>query len=184
MAVSIVAVYYTAMLLIWTAPAVLQAKVAAEEGVQHSLLEEGTTQLLEDVDGVELEELRSNCDELKALLQRERHDHAVEVGQLLARLRDQELLTRSAQKGATPRATEARKKVCFMKLARNSHPGGLERQPAESPASKLPREVKSPSHPGLANRQGLRTINPSRHPQSLLQRLAVAARAASRRMMP
>ena len=31
MAVSIVAAYYTAMLLMWTAPAVLQAKVAAEE---------------------------------------------------------------------------------------------------------------------------------------------------------
>ena len=54
-------------------------------------MEEGTNHLLEESEGVELEELRSSCEELKALLQRERHDHAVEVGQLLARLRDQEL---------------------------------------------------------------------------------------------
>eukprot|EP00913_Durusdinium_trenchii_P010228 g9589.t1 len=54
-------------------------------------LAEGTNHLLEESEGVELEELRSSCEELKALLQRERHDHAVEVGQLLARLRDQEL---------------------------------------------------------------------------------------------
>ena len=98
------------------------------------------------------------------------------------RLRDQELLTRSAQKSATPRAspTEARKKVWVILPARNSLEG-LERL-AESPASKLP-GVKSLSPPRSANRQELRSINPSRHPQSLLQRLAVAARAASRGMV-
>ncbi|CAJ1379093.1 unnamed protein product [Effrenium voratum] len=97
LAVGVAATYYTAMLLAWTAPAVLQAKVAAEESYDaHPVLgEEGSVQLLDPGDGVELEELRGTCDELKALLQRERHDHAVEVGRLVAKLRDQELVARA-----------------------------------------------------------------------------------------
>eukprot|EP00440_Ansanella_granifera_P071187 gb/GFBE01077258.1/.p1 GENE.gb/GFBE01077258.1/~~gb/GFBE01077258.1/.p1 ORF type:complete len:755 (+),score=140.85 gb/GFBE01077258.1/:1-2265(+) len=104
MAVGIAAVYYTAMLMLWTAPAVLQAKVAAEENLDANSLfsEEGSMQLLQRGSGengeVELEDLRSTCDELRALLQRERHDHAIEAGQLTAKLRDQELLSRTSDR--------------------------------------------------------------------------------------
>ncbi|CAJ1337159.1 unnamed protein product [Effrenium voratum] len=58
LAVGVAATYYTAMLLAWTAPAVLQAKVAAEESYDaHPVLgEEGSVQLLDPGDGVELEE--------------------------------------------------------------------------------------------------------------------------------
>ncbi|CAE7348573.1 unnamed protein product [Symbiodinium pilosum] len=119
MSVGIAATYYTVMLLIWTAPAVLQAKVAAEEVYDaNSLLgEEGSVQLLERAgDGdVELEDLQSTCDELKALVQRERHDHAVEVGQLVAKLRDQEVISRSCEKSKVQLISEVeewRERLC------------------------------------------------------------------------
>jgi len=107
-AVGLAAAYYTGMLMLWTAPTVLRAKVANEENFDASMAlgDEGNTTLLqrersqrlEGESDIELEDLRSTCDELRALLQRERHDHSVEAGQLQERLRDQECQNRTVER--------------------------------------------------------------------------------------
>lgn len=104
--VGVTAAYYTSMLMAWTAPAVLQAKVALEEAHDSSnvLSEESTASqpLRGELSGegmeIELEDLRGSFDELRALLHRERHDHSVEVGQLQNRLRDHEVQVRTAER--------------------------------------------------------------------------------------
>lgn len=105
-AVAMAGLYYTGMLLAWAAPSVLQAKVAAEEA------HDAAAALGDDADGtqplrgehpggesdVELEDIRSTCEELRALLYRERHDHSIELAQVQGKLRDQELRTRAAER--------------------------------------------------------------------------------------
>lgn len=106
--VSAAATYYITMLMFWTTPAVLKAKVADEEGFEMSaggygdLEEEGQTALLRqgnnDGGEVELEDIQATVEELRALLKRERHDRSVEVHQLQETVRDQELVIRSSER--------------------------------------------------------------------------------------
>lgn len=108
MAVGSAAIYYTGMLTLWAAPAVLQAKVAAEEAFHAStaLGEDGQVRLLSSESpaamfgesDIELEDVHAACDELRALLRRERHDHSVELAQLQGRLKDHELRIRAADR--------------------------------------------------------------------------------------
>lgn len=103
--VCVAAVYYVGMLMLWTSPAVLRATVAAEEALDSAaaLGEDGQTQLLGPDrsgggDEVELEDLRSTCEELRALLHRERHNHTVEMAQKDGKLKDQELRAKTAER--------------------------------------------------------------------------------------
>jgi len=107
--VLVAAAYYTAMLMLWTAPSVLHAKVVAEESFEAATLLGGENDDAELIrsnvhgqpdtqnDETELEDLRATCEELRALLQRERHNHSVEARQLQEKLRDQEGQTRKAE---------------------------------------------------------------------------------------
>lgn len=108
-ATCIAAIYYTGMLLLWTAPMVLNAKVGFEEAFdlvpRHEYVGEDASQteplreaVSTDLEGVELEDLKATCEELRALLHRERHDHSIEVMQLTDKMRDQELRTRLVQR--------------------------------------------------------------------------------------
>jgi hypothetical protein len=104
----VAAAYYTGMLLLWTSPMVLQAKVAFEEAADSAprhLDYEGDASQTEplrcdapNMDGVELDDLKAGFEELRALLHKERHDHSIEVMQLQDKLRDAELRTRLAQR--------------------------------------------------------------------------------------
>lgn len=113
MASCIAAIYYTGMLLLWTAPMVLNAKVAFEESFDlnprlsdyggdesQTVPLRGEGRSNSDMEGVELEDLRATCEELRALLHRERHDHSIEVMQLQDKMRDAELRTRLAQRSS------------------------------------------------------------------------------------
>lgn len=99
------AVYYVGMLILWTSPAVLRATVGAEEALDSAAAfgEDGQSQLLPSDRGgianeVELEDLRCTCEELRALLHRERHNHTVDMEQKDAKLKDQELRARAAER--------------------------------------------------------------------------------------
>eukprot|EP00929_Paragymnodinium_shiwhaense_P059058 TRINITY_DN29565_c0_g1_i2.p1 TRINITY_DN29565_c0_g1~~TRINITY_DN29565_c0_g1_i2.p1 ORF type:complete len:676 (+),score=119.26 TRINITY_DN29565_c0_g1_i2:156-2183(+) len=101
-----VAAYYFAMLILWASPAVLRAKINSEERADTDQLlgESNEGQLLpanhdSATDGdVELEDLRATCEELRALLARERHRYNLEVAQLQSKLKDQEICTRTVKR--------------------------------------------------------------------------------------
>merc|ERR1712137_853283 len=96
--------YYTGMLLFWVAPAVLQAKVAAQEACDAAALfvDEGQIELLQtgrsEIEGLELEELQASYEEVRALLRRERHDNSILTGQLKAEVKDEQMRLVSAQR--------------------------------------------------------------------------------------
>lgn len=92
------------MLLFWTAPAVVRSKVQSEESFNSVLdrMDDQTQPLRSSVgngteEGIEMEE-GGLCEELRALLYRERHDRSVEVTLLKARLADEELKFRNEER--------------------------------------------------------------------------------------
>eukprot|EP00929_Paragymnodinium_shiwhaense_P007785 TRINITY_DN111693_c0_g1_i1.p1 TRINITY_DN111693_c0_g1~~TRINITY_DN111693_c0_g1_i1.p1 ORF type:complete len:594 (-),score=112.15 TRINITY_DN111693_c0_g1_i1:76-1857(-) len=105
-AVGIVTLYYLVMLVAWAAPTVLQARTTAEEVLNADTLltedeEDRTSRLRQRLfaggesvaaegGDIELEDVRATCEELRALLFRERHDSSVQIAQLQAKLKDQE----------------------------------------------------------------------------------------------
>eukprot|EP00927_Polykrikos_kofoidii_P071461 TRINITY_DN67724_c0_g1_i1.p1 TRINITY_DN67724_c0_g1~~TRINITY_DN67724_c0_g1_i1.p1 ORF type:complete len:708 (+),score=166.65 TRINITY_DN67724_c0_g1_i1:132-2255(+) len=118
-------VYYTFMLLVWTAPAVLQAKVGSEEAFQSASLfgEDGQPPLLDEEGSIvaaseadsesthyreldeipkalpgdaRFEEMQAKCEEMRALLHRDRRHYSLEVAQLQSKLQDSELQLRKA----------------------------------------------------------------------------------------
>jgi len=102
--VGIACSYYTGMLLFWVAPAVLQARVSAQEACDAAalLVDEGQTELLQtgrsEIEGLELEDLQSSYEEVRALLRRERYDNSILTRQLKAEMKDEQMRLVSAQR--------------------------------------------------------------------------------------
>mmetsp|Transcript_99379 Transcript_99379/g.286810 ORF Transcript_99379/g.286810 Transcript_99379/m.286810 type:complete len:663 (-) Transcript_99379:202-2190(-) len=171
-AVMIAAGYYTGMLLLFTAPSALSAKVSTEESFEasSSLLEDGQTRLLgsehaqhhNDDSSIELEDMRSVCDELRALLLRERHDHSVEVEKLRNKLRDSERRVRAAER----ERQKAEESLAGVQAVADSRCDRSEIEEAK-PEQDLPRVrwsiFKRPSSSGAASASMPQTPTPSEH---------------------